>query len=69
MEGYRLFKKDRQRRQGEGVTLHVNDQLECAALHLGLDEEPTESLWVRIKGRAGPGDRVGICYRLPDQED
>ena len=35
-----------------------------------MDEESTESLWVRIKGRAGTGDIiVGVCYRPPDQED
>ena len=38
--------------------------------HLGMDEEPTERLWVRIKGRAGTGDIiVGVCYRPPSQED
>ncbi|GAB0204588.1 hypothetical protein GRJ2_002924400 [Grus japonensis] len=70
MEGYRLFRKDRQGRRGGGVTLYVNDQLECMELHMGMDEEPTKSLWVRIKGRAGTGDTiVGVCYRPPDQED
>ncbi|KAM9590815.1 uncharacterized protein ACIBXB_005869 [Morphnus guianensis] len=70
MEGYRLFRKDRQGRQGGGVNLYVNDQLECMELCLGMDEEPTESLWVRIKGRAGTGDIiVGVCYRPPNQED
>jgi len=35
-----------------------------------MDEEPTESLWVRIKGRAGIGDIiVGVCYRPLNQED
>ncbi|GAB0181373.1 hypothetical protein GRJ2_000602600 [Grus japonensis] len=35
-----------------------------------MDEEPTESLWVRIKGRAGTGDIiVGVCYRPSNQED
>ncbi|GAB0183467.1 hypothetical protein GRJ2_000812000 [Grus japonensis] len=39
-------------------------------LCLGMDEELTESLWVRIKGRAGAGDiTVGVCYRPPDQGD
>ncbi|GAB0189267.1 hypothetical protein GRJ2_001392000 [Grus japonensis] len=39
-------------------------------IHLGMDEELTESLWVRIKGRAGTGDTiVGVCYRPPDQGD
>ena len=54
----------------EGVILYVNDQLQCMELCLGMDEEPTESLRVRIKGRAGTGDIiVGICYRTPDQMD
>jgi len=39
-----------------GVTLYVNDQLEYMELCLGMDEELTESSWVRIKGRAGTGD-------------
>ncbi|GAB0187672.1 hypothetical protein GRJ2_001232500 [Grus japonensis] len=70
MEGYRLFRKDRQGRQGGGIALYANDQLERMELHLGMKEEPTESLWVRIKGRAGAGDIiVAFCYRPPDQGD
>ncbi|GAB0196057.1 hypothetical protein GRJ2_002071000 [Grus japonensis] len=70
MEGYRLFRKDRHGRRGGGVALYVNDQLECMDLHLGMDEEPTESLWVRIKGRAGAGNIiVGVLYRPSDQGD
>jgi len=70
MEGDRLLRKDRQGRRGRGLTVYVNDQLECMELRLGLNEEPTESLWVRIKGRSGTGDIiVGVCYRPPDQED
>ncbi|GAB0186348.1 mitochondrial enolase superfamily member 1 [Grus japonensis] len=70
MEGYRLFRKDRQGRRGGGVALYINDQLECMELHLGMDEEPTESLWVRIKGSTGAGDIIaGVCYRPPDQGD
>ena len=35
-----------------------------------MGEEPTESLWVRIKGRAGTSDTiVGVCYNPPDQGD
>ncbi|GAB0204516.1 hypothetical protein GRJ2_002917200 [Grus japonensis] len=34
-----------------------------------MDEEPTESLWVRIKGRAGTWDIiVRVCYRPPNQK-
>jgi len=53
MGGYRLFRKDRQGRRGGGVTLYVKDQLECMELRLGMDEEPIDSLWIKIKGRAG----------------
>jgi len=68
MGGYRLFRKDRQGKQGGGVALYVKDQLDCMELHLGLDEEPTESLWVKIQDRAGTGDiTVGVCYRPPDK--
>ncbi|GAB0189153.1 mitochondrial enolase superfamily member 1 [Grus japonensis] len=35
-----------------------------------MEEEPTESLWVRIKRRAWARDIiVGVCYRPPDQGD
>ncbi|PKU28257.1 dtw domain-containing protein 2 [Limosa lapponica baueri] len=35
-----------------------------------MDEELTESLWVKIKGRAGTGNvTVGVCYRPPDQDN
>jgi len=70
MGGYRLFRKDRQERREGGVTLCVKDRLECMELCLGLDEEPTESLWVKIKSRAGTGDiTVGVCYRPHDQDE
>ena len=70
MEGCRLFRKDRQERQGGGVALYANDQLECMELCLQMDEEPTKNLWVRIKGRAGTGDIImGVCYRPSNQED
>ena len=64
MGRYRLFRKNRQERRGGGVALYVKNQLECMELCLGMDEEPTESLRVKIKGRAGTGDiTVGVCYR------
>jgi len=70
MGEYRLFRKDRQGRRGGGVALYVKDQLECMELRLGMDEEPTESLWVKIKGRTGTGNiTVGVCYRPPDQDE
>ena len=39
-------------------------------LHLGMDEKPIESLWVRIKGKAVTGDViVAVCHRPPNQKD
>lgn len=36
---------------------------------LGMEEEPTERLWVKINEMTGKDNIiVGICYRLPDQE-
>lgn len=70
MDGYKFFRKDRQGKRGGGVALYINDQRESMELHLGIDEEMTESLRVRVKGKAGEGDiRVGACYRLSDQEN
>lgn len=54
MDGCRLFRKDRQGSWGGGVC----DQLECMELHMGMGEEPRQSLWIGIKGRAGRGDFV-----------
>ncbi|PKU34443.1 glycerol kinase [Limosa lapponica baueri] len=35
-----------------------------------MDEDPTENLWIRIKGNAGAGDiAVGVCYRPPYQDN
>lgn len=53
MEGYRLFRKGRQRRCGEGVSLSINDQQECMDLCLDMHEELAEIFGVRIKGRVG----------------
>ncbi|PKU41195.1 hypothetical protein llap_8496 [Limosa lapponica baueri] len=70
MEEYRLLRKDRQGRRGGSVALYVNEQLECMELHLGMDEEPMESVLVKIKGDVEAGDiTVGVCYRPPDQDD
>ena len=42
-----LGKTGREGREGEGVTLYINNQLESMELHLGMDEELIESLWGR----------------------
>jgi len=39
MDGYRLFRKDRPTRRGDGVALYVREQLQCIEVYLGVDEE------------------------------
>ena len=48
---YKLLRKDREGRKGGGVALYINDHLESMELYLGMDEELTKSLWVRVKGK------------------
>ncbi|GAB0203202.1 hypothetical protein GRJ2_002785800 [Grus japonensis] len=68
MDGYRLFRRDRQGRRGGGVALYVTEGLDCTELSVG--DDMVESLWVRIKGQANKGDVVvGVYYRPPSQDD
>ena len=64
MDGYRLFRRDRQGRRGGGVALYVTEGLDCMELSIG--DDMVKSLWVRIKGQANKGDVVvGVYYRPP----
>ncbi|KAJ7424578.1 mitochondrial fission process protein 1 [Willisornis vidua] len=65
VEGNKFFRKDKKGKQAWAVSLYAKDQLECVELHLGMDGELAESLWVRNTGRERTGGiRAGICYRL-----
>lgn len=47
----------------------MTKQLECMELHLGMDNEQAESLWVRIKKQTSLGDSVvGVGCRTLDKE-
>ncbi|GAB0210376.1 hypothetical protein GRJ2_003503400 [Grus japonensis] len=70
MDGYRLFRKDRQRRRGGGVMLYVKENLECIEVNYGNCGSPIECLCVKIRGVISKGDlTVGICYQPPKQDD
>ena len=56
MDGYRLFRRDRQDRQGGGLALYVREGLDCMALTVG--DDTIERLWVRIKEER---KRSGCC--------
>ncbi|KAK4819370.1 hypothetical protein QYF61_001649 [Mycteria americana] len=66
MDGYKLFRRDRQGRRGGGVALYVRECFGCLELNDGDDR--VEPLWVRIRGKANKTDIVvGVCYRPPNQ--
>ena len=68
MDGYKLFRKDRQGRRGGGVALYVKECFEVTDVMGGDDR--AESLWIKIRGRADKADiLVGICYRPPNQDE
>ena len=68
MDGYKLFRRDRQGRKGGGVALYIKDCFDVEELGVGNDK--VECLWVRIRGKACRGDiLVGVCCRLPNQDE
>lgn len=71
MNGYRLFKDDRPRKQEGGFALYAVEWLEYVDLCLGKGEmAPPETLWLRTRGHTDTGDTVvSMCFRLPNLED
>ncbi|KAK4828900.1 hypothetical protein QYF61_001458 [Mycteria americana] len=68
IDGYKLFRRDRQGRRGGGVALYVRECFDCLELNDGDDR--VECLWVRIRGKASKaGIVVGVCYRPPNQDE
>lgn len=68
MDGYKLFRRDKQGRQGGGVALHVTECFDVIELLAGDDK--AESLWVKIRGRANKAVVVmGVFYRLHNQNE
>lgn len=64
-DGSVLFRKDKPVRQGSGI-----DFYEHIELHLGVNDDWVESLWVIIKGQANMVDTVaGVYYRPPGQKE
>ena len=68
IDGYRLFRRDRQGRRGKGFGLYFRKRIKCEELSLKNSHEQVESLWVRIKDQGNQGNLVvGAYYRPPDQ--
>ncbi|GAB0210334.1 hypothetical protein GRJ2_003499200 [Grus japonensis] len=65
MDGYKLFRRDRQGRRGGGVALYVRECFDC--LELDDCDDKVECLWVRMRGKADI--LLGVCYRPPNQDE
>ena len=68
MDGYKLFRGDRQERRGGVVALYFRECFDV--VELGTENEKVESIWVRVRGRDNEADiLVGDRYRLPNQNE
>ncbi|RMC12138.1 hypothetical protein DUI87_11273 [Hirundo rustica rustica] len=68
LNGYKLFRRDRQGRRGGGVALYIKQTFDTVGIE--TKEDGVECLWVRIKGNANKADiLLGVCYRPPNQEE
>ncbi|PKU29972.1 hypothetical protein llap_19725 [Limosa lapponica baueri] len=68
VNGYKLFRRDRQGRRGGSVALYVRECFDC--IELDSSDDKVECLWVRMKGRQIREIFVlGACYRPPNQDE
>jgi len=70
IEGYKLFRRYRQGRRGEGLALYFNKWIDCEELPLRNSNDQVESLWVKIREETSKGRLVArVNYRLPHHGD
>jgi len=68
IDGYRLFRRDREGKRGGGVALWIEKSIQCEELSLKNSHEQVKSLWVRSRDRGNKGNLViGAYYRPSDQ--
>jgi len=69
MDGYKLFRRDRQEKRGGGVGLYVRDCFDCTELNDCDDKVECLCLSVKMRGKAHKADiLLGVCYRPPSQD-
>jgi len=62
MDGYKLFRRDRQGKRGGGVALYVRDCFDC--IELDDSDDKVECLWLKMRGKSNKADiLLGVCYR------
>ncbi|RMC21781.1 hypothetical protein DUI87_02650 [Hirundo rustica rustica] len=68
LNGYKLFRRDRQGGRGGEVALYIKQTFDTVGIE--TKEDGVECLWVRIKGKANKADiLLGVCYHPPNQEE
>jgi len=68
MDGYKLFRRDRQGKRGGGVGLYVTDCFDC--IELDACDDKVERLCVKMRGKANKADiLLGVCYRPLNQDE
>ena len=68
MDGYKLFRRDRQGKRGSGVAIYVGDCFSC--IEIDNCDDKVECLWVTTRGKANKADiLLRLCYRPPNQDE
>ena len=68
IEGYRLFRRDRQGSRVRVISFCVKKWIDSEELPVRNSHKQVESLWIKIKEQTNKGHLVvGVCYRPPDQ--
>ena len=57
MDGYELFRRDRQLRRGGRMSLYIRECFDAVEIRVGNDK--VESLWIRLRGLANKVDILG----------
>jgi len=53
VDGYKLFRRDRQGRMGSNMALYVEECFDAVEFRAGNDK--VDFLWLRIRGKANKG--------------
>ena len=62
IDGYELFRRDRQRRKGGGVALYIREVIDCEELPLRNSHGQIERLWVKVNDHTDKGHFVVGVY-------
>jgi len=68
MDVYKVFRRGRQGKRGNGVALYVREYFDCT--ELSDPDDKVECLRVKTRGKANRADiLLGVCYRQPNQDE